>query len=531
MSSPALRSRQMTSQWPASPRGNLTGTINVDGPGSSLTLNGSSALTLGNALEGTATINVTNSGMFTTGAGASPLDLIDTTGTLNVNTAGTFNALENVVLKGMINLDGGTIDAHNITVIGGTVNFTSGTLELGSNQTLDAAKLAGLDVATLTAGKTFRVDGFLLLTAPLQLDGGLLSIDSVPGDLLQLGFSAGTLELTSDDLVVGAAGALGANVTIDGDETLRLTGVGKTLTVDVGSTLTVAGGGFELNGATNNSGTVTISNTTSDFMGGLTNNNADLVLIGATFNGDISNPAGSALTVVGSVTHNGSLSGAGGIFGPGTLTISGLHSPGDSAAVAPVEGNIVYSSASTLMMELGGDLLGEFDRLEIGGTATLDGTLDVALINPFFPTPGEAFEIMTFGSRSGEFANVTGDVGLLDPVTFLLPLYSSTNLLLFTAIPGDGNLSGAVEAADYTLWANGFGSGTPTFETGDYNGDGSTDAADYTTWANNFGMMAAAPAGAPAAVPEPSTFVLAAIGFLGLNALRCRRFVSKTREA
>ncbi len=80
--------------------------------------------------------------------------------------------------------------------------------------------------------------------------------------------------------------------------------------------------------------------------------------------------------------------------------------------------------------------------------ATIGGTLDVALLNPFFPTPGETFEIMTFASHSGEFATVTGDVGLLDPVTFLLPHYSSTNLLPFTAIPGDGNLKGDESAAD-----------------------------------------------------------------------------------
>ncbi len=78
---------------------------------------------------------------------------------------------------------------------------------------------------------------------------------------------------------------------------------------------------------------------------------------------------------------------------------------------------------------------------------------------------------MTFASRSGEFATVTGNVGLLDPTTFLVPLYSSTNPLLFTAIPGDGNLKGEVGAADYTVWANGFGPGT-VFTTGDDNGDG-----------------------------------------------------------
>ena len=102
------------------------------------------------------------------------------------------------------------------------------------------------------------------------------------------------------------------------------------------------------------------------------------------------------------------------------------------------------------------------------------------------------------------------------PTTFLLPLYSSTNLQLFTAIPGDGNLSGGVEAADYTLWANGFGAPDAAFQTGDYNGDGSTSAADYTLWANNFGIGVSAPSSSLDAVPEPSTFVLATVGIIGL---------------
>ncbi len=46
------------------------------------------------------------------------------------------------------------------------------------------------------------------------------------------------------------------------------------------------------------------------------------------------------------------------------------------------------------------------------------------------------------------------------------------------------------------------------------------EAGDYTVWANNFGTTVAAPASASAAVPEPSTFLLAIIG---LSAFRRRR--------
>ena len=50
------------------------------------------------------------------------------------------------------------------------------------------------------------------------------------------------------------------------------------------------------------------------------------------------------------------------------------------------------------------------------------------------------------------------------------------------------------------------------------------EAADYTLWANGFGMMVSTPeTNAPATVPEPSTFVLATIGLIGLSAFHRRR--------
>ena len=76
-----------------------------------------------------------------------------------------------------------------------------------------------------------------------------------------------------------------------------------------------------------------------------------------------------------------------------------------------------------------------------------------------------------------------------------MTIEDGSSLSLFAAIPGDGNLSGSVEAADYTLWADGFGLPGAQFTTGDYNGDGVTNAADYTLWADNFGLSTSAPEG------------------------------------
>ena len=75
----------------------------------------------------------------------------------------------------------------------------------------------------------------------------------------------------------------------------------------------------------------------------------------------------------------------------------------------------------------------------------------------------------------------------------------------FNHIPGDVNGDGKVDAADYTLWANGFGQ-VGVDLSADLNDNGEVDAADYTVWANNFGMMAGSVG--PRPVPEPSSLVL-----------------------
>ena len=54
----------------------------------------------------------------------------------------------------------------------------------------------------------------------------------------------------------------------------------------------------------------------------------------------------------------------------------------------------------------------QFDRVLVGGTATLGGALAVSLADNFVPVPGDSFQILTAGTLAGTFAAVTAPAGM-----------------------------------------------------------------------------------------------------------------------
>jgi hypothetical protein len=96
--------------------------------------------------------------------------------------------------------------------------------------------------------------------------------------------------------------------------------------------------------------------------------------------------------------------------GDGTMTIFPAFVNGGSVAVQSgtfwFGGGFTQTAAGILYVRIGG--LTDFDQYNVGGAASLGGTLDVALTGGYIPDPGDTFKVMTFANHTGQFAAVNG---------------------------------------------------------------------------------------------------------------------------
>jgi hypothetical protein len=113
-----------------------------------------------------------------------------------------------------------------------------------------------------------------------------------------------------------------------------------------------------------------------------------------------------------------------------------------------------------------------------------------------------------------QFVGDTGGLGYLNEMRIVASGVAP-------GIVGDYNANGVVDAADYVVWRNAGATATlPNDAT-----PGVVDSSDYTTWKANFGkaLGPGSGLGAGAAVPEPMSMTLVALGAMGLISLNRRR--------
>src|SRR5207244_4232565 len=90
----------------------------------------------------------------------------------------------------------------------------------------------------------------------------------------------------------------------------------------------------------------------------------------------------------------------------------------------------------------------QFDRLNVPGTVSLNGTLDITLINGFVPTLGDSFSVVTTGNRVGTFNVVNGRA--IPGGLFFNVKYRADRVDLIAGIPPPDNAPTANDDATTT---------------------------------------------------------------------------------
>ncbi len=301
---------------------------------------------------------------------------------------------------GTLTLSGANTYTGGTTVNGGRLVDLSPHGDYVTNATLEFAKAADSTFGGIVEGSgAFVKSGAGTLTLTGSIKQGVKT--QIAGGTLKV---AGTVY----DDVVGASGT-----TLQFDDPSNFTYMAKYS--GAGALLKTGRGDLTMANAPTNAGGVRVSGGNlgvrgaGAFGGGLVVDagagfgNASTGLL--TINGASVN-AGEISTTLGSTTvFTGPVSGAGDFLGRGTVDFRGGYSPGASPASVEFQGDLKLSS--TLTMELGGTTLGTgYDHLNVLGTATLGGALNVISFNGFSASLGQSFDLFDFKSSNGQFSAI-----------------------------------------------------------------------------------------------------------------------------
>ena len=376
------------------------------------------------------------------------------TGPLSFN-GGTLEALAGITSGKAVtlNVGGGTFLAD-----GGTDSTLSGTISgMGSFTKDGPGRLTLTGQNTYTGGTNFN-GGILAVsndanlgTGPLSFNGGILEALAgiTSGKAVTLNVGGGTFlaDGGTDSTLSGTISGMGS-FTKDGPGRLTLTGQN---TYEGGTNFN--GGILAVDSAAQiGTGPLTFNGGTLEDLSGRILQEADPITLGPAGGTFLADP-GSVSTLSGIIVGPGSFT----KLGPGTLILTGLNTysggtsiqdgtlvAGTPSAVGTlsaaqeisqalgsgdvfllggtlrttsfqtgmplqinVGGNYTQGPNGTLALGIGGLQGEQYDHVQVGGTANLNGTLAVSSLNSFRPAEGNAFEVLhTNGTRNGQFAQV-----------------------------------------------------------------------------------------------------------------------------
>jgi T5SS/PEP-CTERM-associated repeat protein len=322
--------------------------------------------------------------------------------------------------------NGGTVSASNVFV---SFDPNSIIISLNNRVTVDGGTLRATGV-----GGAGLLD---IRRGTNVLNAGLIEADNL---LLTNGagyfeFNGGTLNVGSATVSNGAPFTVGNGT---GAAALNLTGGGTrtfatALVLNTNATVSFDAGTLNSANTTNHTGQLfTVGNGTSNAVFNLTGNGAH------SFPGALLIASNATLTGNGTIT--------------GSVTNFGTMAPGASAGAFAVSGSVTLGGGSHAAFEIGGSTPASgHDLLSISGAAALGGQLDASLIRSFYPASNAMFTIMTFGSATGQFANVTNGqrVATTDGLGSFIVTITASNVVLGDYSSPDNNTNGIPDYGDY----------------------------------------------------------------------------------
>jgi hypothetical protein len=327
----------------------------------------------------------------------------------------------------------GEVDFEGPLSVAGTTVISAGTVYMDGPATLAALTLTGGD---LRGTATVTVTGLLSWTGGRMIDGGrtvaagsmsiggngtksLLDSRKLDNGGTATWTGSGDIQLNNGAALRNLAGALFDAQT---DRTFANVGGATPNFNNAGTLRKSAGTGTTIvQLAFTNTGTVEAQTGILSFVSSYVQTAGATVLAGGTIAASLIDIQGGSLSGSGTINaavRNGGIVSPGGV-GPGGLTISG---------------NYTQLTNGMLNIELGGLAAGsQYDQLVINGSAALDGTVNVTLIDGFAPNSGNLFLVLIFTSRTGTFATLNGPD--LSGGQQLAPAYDATDFTL-TVVTG-----------------------------------------------------------------------------------------------
>ena len=510
-------------------------------------------------------LTITENSRLTLG-GSGQLDIQALSGiSLNIHNQGTFDASLKFARISIPFINDGLFLVHGGAVVDAASNIqnSNGTITVSDDSTLRLSRsyILGGSIVTEGTGKvqipasnanmgiggvihgnaTFSLEAdqtaaaALLIAGPTTLSGNftLVSTDRLSNQIYGAGFSDSLTITENSQLTLGGGGQLdflsfnGGTVNIYNhgtfDASLKFARISDPFIND-GLFVVHDGAVVEIRSSFVNNGEVRVlADSTLQTLGGVWATSGDLTIgsLGAVTveAGYLQNGGQARIDGIlnSSFTLNGGMLSGEGVIAGDLVVNNGAVSPGSSAGALHIDGQAFFGQSSVLNIEVGGQTPGaQFDQVTVASSVSLSGVLDVTTINGFEPTlPGQSFQIITYSSHTGSFNDVLGAPSeALHGLFWTVDYLPGSVVLSTSSLPGDASLDGSVDFIDLGILLNNYDQ-LGNFAAGDFDFSGKVDFVDLGILLNNYNTSLPVRA-TVGAVPEPTTLMLATLGFAAL---------------